>query len=96
MLKRELTRKKLTHNCDLPFVERFVQEFDKIDPRGMRFRYPGEQLPVLNNSQHSLQIDFESLLFNLRHVYEVLGTLDNLLIESYGENQEWEREMQSW
>jgi hypothetical protein len=95
-LKGELTKKGLTHNLDLAFVERFVKEFDHVDSRGMRFRYPGDQLPVLCKSDDSLRIDFAALSFDLKHVYDVLGTLDNLLIELHGENEEWESEMRSW
>jgi len=55
---------------DLNFVGAFVKEFHAVDQRNWRFRYPVEQLPALHSSDDSLNIDFESLLFNLQLAYD--------------------------
>lgn len=78
---------------DLNFVGEFVKEFHLVDERGMRFRFQGEQLPITTSSRESLGIDFKMLLFNMKRAHDILGTLDNYLIELHGENQEWEYEM---
>jgi len=41
-------------------------------------------------------IDFDSLLFNLQRTHDVLNTLDTYLIETHGENEEWQEEQNSW
>ncbi len=73
---------------DLDFVAEFVAEFNEFDPTNWRFRYPRERLQRLATppSNESLGIDFTSLLFDIQHVFDVLDTLDNYLIETYGEN----------
>jgi hypothetical protein len=75
---------------DLDFVGKFVKEFHANDPQNWRFRYPGKQLPVVHSSHETLGIDFDSLLFNLQHTYDVLSTLDDALVDRYGENKDWE------
>lgn len=95
-LRGEIEKKKLTYDLDLPFVGQFVNEFDTIDPNGMRFRYPGTQLPVQGKSHETLGIDFAILASSLKHASEVLDTLDRNLINTFGHNEEWESEMQSW
>ncbi len=74
----------------------FIKELNEYDPKNWRFRYPGEQLPVVRSSDENLGIDFHSLLFNLQHTHDVLDTLDTSLIETYGQNKEWQEEQNSW
>ncbi len=81
---------------DLDFVAKFVKEFNAFDPKNWRFRYPGEQLPPASSSSENLGIDFTSLLFDVQRVFDVLCTLDNYLIETYGENEEWNDLQDDW
>lgn len=81
---------------DLAFVSGFVEEFHAVDQHGWRFRYPAAQLPARPSSHDALNIDFDSLLFNLQRTYDVLDTLDCHLIEIFGENEEWEATRNSW
>jgi hypothetical protein len=81
---------------DLDFVGDFIKEFHAVDRYNTRFRYPGKQLPVQPSSNETLNIDFDSLLFNLQRAYDVLDTLDRHLIETFGENEEWEAIQNSW
>jgi hypothetical protein len=81
---------------DLDFVAAFVAEFNAFDPKNWRFRYPGEQLPPAPSSDENLGIDFASLLFDIQRVFDVLGSLDNYLIETYGENREWNDLQDDW
>jgi hypothetical protein len=81
---------------DMDFVAKFVEEFHDCDPANWRFRYAGKQLPVVHSSHEALGIDFDSLLFNLQRAYDVLDTLDKHLVNTYGENQEWQDEQNSW
>jgi hypothetical protein len=81
---------------DLEFVAEFVKEFHTCDPMNWRFRYPGKQLPVTHSSHENLGIDFDSMLFNLQRALDVLNTLDTYLIETYGQNEEWQEEQNSW
>jgi hypothetical protein len=81
---------------DLDFVAKFVKELHACDPKNWRFRYPGQQIPVTHSSHETLGIDFDSLLFNVQRTHDVLNTLDTDLIETHGENEEWQQEQNSW
>lgn len=81
---------------DLNFVSEFVKEFHAVDQHNWRFRYPGQQLPVESPAGDDLKIDYAALLFNLQRAYDVLSTLDNYLIETFGGNEELEAEQDSW
>jgi len=97
-LLAEISRRTPTipDGLDLKFVGEFIAEFHEADRKGMRFRYPGEQIPVVASSHGTLGIDFGALLFNVKRAREVLNTLDSALINQYGENQDWENEVRSW
>ena len=89
---------------DTEFVEQCVRNFEEADPApGWRFRYhaklfgvdkrPKEQrVPVLNE----LYIDYTAMLQQMKHVYDVLNAIDVYLVETHGQNAEWEAEMNSW
>lgn len=105
MLTKELKSKPtvVPKGLDLDFVARFIEEFHAYDPYNWRFRYPGTQIAVADSSQHSdrpqreaLGIGFASLLSNLHHANDLLDTLDTYLIETYGENEDWQEEQNSW
>jgi hypothetical protein len=95
-LMKELKAKApsiLKTGLDLTFVSEFVAEFHGVDPRGWRFRYPRERIavePRVEPASSILGIDFEALLSDLKRVHDVLDTLDSLLVNQYGENEEWE------
>jgi hypothetical protein len=94
-LKRELETRVPSlplQGLDLDFVGNFVDEFDGVDPDGCRFRYPTEKIKIGSGtaSLHAVGVNFEALLRNLDHVFGVLSGLDSYLVETYGENQEWE------
>ncbi len=90
---RERLSSVLAVGFDLDFVGELVKELDGVDRSGTRFRYPGEQLPVIRRSHNSLRIDFDVLLSNLKRVHDVLDTLDGYLIETHGQNEDWEDEL---
>jgi hypothetical protein len=89
---------------DVEFVEECVKNFEAVDPDpGWRFRYHGkffavdkrpahERAPVLNH----LYIDFKAVFYQMDHVHDVLNAIDVYLVESHGQNAEWEAEMNSW
>jgi hypothetical protein len=83
---------------DLLFVEQMVLEFERHDPNNWRFRYPTEKIEVATNFNQPLGIgiDFAALRFNLRRAHDVLETLDSYLMETYGANEDWEAEQNSW
>jgi hypothetical protein len=97
-LTTELKNKRIdmvATGLDLDFVGKFVAEFDSVDKHNVRFRYAGEQLPA-GPSNETLNIDFPPLLFNLERSHEILITLDSYLVETYGQNEEWEEIQNSW
>ncbi len=91
----ELKSRGIATGLDLDFVAQFVKEFDAIDKHNVRFRYAGEELPA-SATHETLNIDFDSLLFNLQRTYDVLSSLDSYLVETHGENEEWEEIQNSW
>jgi hypothetical protein len=88
----------LNGGLDLNCVAQFVAEFDEVDDNGERFRYPTKRIAVGSGAHaqsQALGIDFASLLFSLRLTRDVLETVDSYLIEQYGQNEEWEAELNS-
>jgi len=81
---------------DQKFIAELVKEFHEVDPYGTLFRYPAEELAVGIASVGILDVDFTALQSNLQHAHDVLSTLDNSLLEQYGQNQDWENEVRSW
>jgi hypothetical protein len=82
---------------DLAFVEAFVKEFNTYDPKNWRFRYPSHQIPaVAASAEKDLGIDYAALLFNLQRTFDILETLDSYLIETHGQNADWEDIQNSW
>ena len=88
---------------DIDFVEKCVAEFEALDPNGEKFRYhgdkfgvdkrpAGERVPVLDH----LGIDFKALLYAIQHVRDVLDAIDVYLIETHGQNQEWDAILNSF
>jgi len=89
---------------DAEFVEECVKNFEAADPNpAWRFRYHAklfavdkrpahERVPVLNE----LYIDYVAMLHQMKHVYDVLNAIDVYLVETHGQNAEWEAEMNSW
>lgn len=83
---------------DLDFVGKFVAEFHNVDSGNWRFRYPTKQLAIatageIQMNTDALGIDFETLLFDLQHVEQVLRDLDARLVNTYGLNEEWQSEL---
>ena len=94
-LKREVQTRVPSlrrQGLDLDFVGNFVAEFDGVDPDGWRFRYPTAKIKIGPGTTNlpSIGINFEALLRDLDHVFGVLRGLDSYLVETYGENQEWQ------
>ena len=91
-------------SLDTDFVEACVTEFESVDPDpGWRFRYHGSQFGVDKRPEHervpvvnTLHTNFEALLAQMDHVHDVLNAIDVYLIETHGQNAEWEAEMNSW
>ena len=88
---------------DTDFVERCVAEFEALDPNGERFRYhgdrfgvdkrpPEERVPALDH----LGIDFGALHYAMQHVRDVLNAMDVYLVETHGQNAEWDAILNSF
>jgi len=86
---------------DIEFVEKCILEFEPIDPHpGVRFRYPrfpGPRFGVEKDAviraetiRYDLHIHFGELPAILEHVHEVLDCLDVYMLESHGQNEEWD------
>jgi hypothetical protein len=73
---------------DTEFVEKCIAEFDMIDPKGMAFRYTSE-------GAESLRVHFQWLHAIMEHVYQVLGGIRVYLVETHGENADYESYLQS-
>jgi hypothetical protein len=99
-LKTELKARvpsSLTLGLDLKFVAKFIAEFHSVDRTGWRFRYPKASIAAVvaptKEVTPVLGIDFEAPLFNLNRAHDVLDTLDSLLVNQHGENEEWQTEL---
>ncbi len=68
---------------DVHYVERCVQEFAQVDPKGFTLRYSGQ-------GAEKLSINFEALRAGMDHVRQVLEAIAVYLSETYGQNAEYE------
>jgi hypothetical protein len=74
---------------DIPFVEKCIAEFHARDEKGFAFRYPRQ-------GGERYDYDFGYFRAAMEHVYQVLENMDTYLIETYGQNQEWEEIQNSY
>lgn len=74
---------KVWNSYDIPFVEKCVAEFHARDEKGFAFRYPRQ-------GGEKYDFDFGYFRAAMEHVRQVLENMDTYLIETYGQNQEWE------
>ena len=68
---------------DIPFIENCIAEFDARDEKGFAFRYPRQ-------GGERYDFDFGYFRAAMEHVYHVLENMDTYLIETHGQNQEWQ------
>jgi hypothetical protein len=80
---------------DVQSVEQFVTEFDTVDPTSERFRY-GREKGIARDQTERMMVDWAALETALIQVHEVLDWMHTLLVEQYGDNADWEAEMNSW
>jgi len=76
-------------NYDIPFVEKCIAEFHDRDQKGLAFRYHGE------GGEH-FDYNFTYLGKAMEHVYQVLEGLIVYLVETHGQNEEWEDILNSY
>jgi hypothetical protein len=72
---------------DTEFVEKCIAEFDRIDPKGMTFRYGSE-------GAESLHVHFHWLYAIMEHVHQVLEGIRSYLVETHGQNEDYETYLQ--
>jgi hypothetical protein len=73
---------------DIGFVDACVADFDRIDPGGECFRYPGKVIGIGHApaGAENLGISLERLFGQMQHVYDVLQSLDLYCLNSHGLN----------
>lgn len=71
------------NSYDISFVEKCILEFDERDKKGFAFRYSRQ-------GGERYEYDFGWLTVASEHVQQVLDNIVTYLIESHGENEEWE------
>lgn len=76
-------------NYDIPFVEKCIAEFNDRDQKGFAFRYPGQ------GGEH-FDYHFAYLAKSMEHAYQVLEGLTGYLVETHGQNEEWEDILNSY
>jgi hypothetical protein len=74
---------------DILFVEKCIAEFHQRDEKGFALRYQGQ------GGEH---FDYNFVYFTkaMEHVYQILEGLTVYLIETYGQNEEWEEILNSY
>jgi hypothetical protein len=98
-IKREFPKKmgtKLWGDFDTDFLDKCVAEFHSIDPHGERFRYRRKKRGPERDRLKALVPSWPDLLAMMEHAYNVLKGVETYLIETYGQNEEWQGEMNSW
>lgn len=90
---------------DIDFVESCILDLDAIDPTGERFRYhgprfgvekdPSKRAQMAQKIRYELYVRFAELPEVIEHVHDVLSYLDVYMIETHGENREWDAYLNS-
>jgi len=75
-------------NYDTTFVEKCIAEFDGIDPQGMVFRYASE-------GAETLHVHFHWRHAIMEHVNQVLEGIRVYLIDTHGQNADYESYLRS-
>lgn len=81
---------------DTAFIDEVVRDLNIVDPGSYGFRYSGKKFGEGDPDAKELWTDFRTILDQSQHVYNVLHTMKVYLIETYGMNAEWERELDSF
>jgi len=98
-IRREFPNKmgmKLWQEFDTEFLGKCISEFHSIDPWGERFRYRREKHDHARDRLKALGPSWSDLLVVMEHAHNVLRAMETYLIETYGQNEEWRSEMNSW
>ncbi len=78
---------------DIEFIERLVKDLHAVDPGSYGFRYNGETFGAEPKGKvGEVDIDFDALQAQMKHVYNVLHAMQVYLIETHGMNADWEQE----
>lgn len=82
---------------DVASVQRLVEELDRIDLDGQRFRYSVKEIKVHSNppTQFRLRVNWPELLNLVEHCEQVLDWIDRLLLIQHGLNSDAEADMES-
>lgn len=81
---------------DHRFVGQCIAEFHALDPSSERLRYNREKKFIERDRIHPARVDWNALLYAMQHVRDVLEAMDSYLVETHGQNAEWEAEQNSW
>jgi hypothetical protein len=74
---------------DVDFVKKCVFEFDRVDPNGEAYRYDME-------GAENYQVSYQQLATNIVHVHQVLEGIISYLVNTYGQNAEWQAILNSY
>jgi len=99
-MRREIVariRQEMLDEVDVAYVQRFVEELDKLDPDGERFRYSVEQIKIHSSPvrRFRLKIDWSELLKAIEHCEQVLDYIDAFFVNQHGLNRDAEADMSS-
>ena len=89
-------------SLDVQFAQKMVREFHNLDRQGFRFRYHGDKfgpdpgVPPAAPVGNHLRVRYEVLFETMQHARDVLWAINNVLVERYGQNADWQAEMESW
>jgi hypothetical protein len=82
---------------DTAFIDDLVRDLHRADPGSYGFRYNGETFGIEPRGVvDELAVDYEALLLQIGHVFNVLHSMQAYLLEIHGANADWQAEMNSW
>lgn len=81
---------------DTAFIDNVVRDLNKVDPGSLGFRYNGKVFDDGDPGGDELRINFEAILEQSQHVFNVLHSIKVCLIETYGMNADWQADMNSF
>ncbi len=80
---------------DHAFLEKCIDDFHALDPSGEYFRYGWEKKPIVRDSLVRVYVDWGELLRVMRHTHDVAEGIRSALVEIFGENEDWQEQLNS-
>lgn len=84
-------------NFDTAFIDELIEELQAVDKNGESFRYAGAEFADSESFvMNELDVNYELLLAQMQHTFNVLHSIASYLYETHGQILDFQSEMSNW